>query len=193
MISPKPHLSSVALDPVNAVPALNVTKLRRITLLRANNALASALPSASLGTCGVSLDGCLDFSLTTAAAGCSPPQHTLYSRSRVLAQDLVRLIRPHFVPFASWGIPSRGGLALPISLCGCSSIPVRGGSRIASLHQHHVVSSSTPAAIFPASLLAILPTLYPRSNSSRRRCCSHWSAILSQSLYPTLPGSIMAP
>jgi hypothetical protein len=109
----------------------------------------------SLGTCGVSLDRCLDFSLTAAAAGRPPSQNPPCSRSRALDQKRVRLIRLHFVPSASWGNPSREGLALPISLCGCSSIPVRGGTRIASLHQYSVVSSSTPAATFLASQLVV--------------------------------------
>ena len=39
------------------------------------------------------------------------------------------------------GVSSREGLALPISLCGCSSIPVRGESRIATLH-HPTLSPS---------------------------------------------------
>jgi hypothetical protein len=74
---------------------------------------------------------------------------------RALDQKSVRLVRLHFVPSASWGIPSREGLALPISLCGCSTIPVRGGTRIASLHQSSVVSSST-----------LLPPFSPLSSSS---------------------------
>lgn len=51
----------------------------------------------------------------------------------------------------SRGIASREGLALPVSLCGGPSIPVRGGSRIATLHQSNLLLIAA-AAIFSASL-----------------------------------------
>lgn len=52
-----------------------------------------------------------------------------------------------------WGFSSRGGLALPISLCGCSTIPVRGESRIATLHH--------PASLFSWPVAAAAIVLSP--------------------------------
>jgi hypothetical protein len=152
--------------------------------------------SSELGTCGVSLDRCLDISLTAAASYPSLQNHSVL-RSRSLARELLAAHTPHSTPSVSWGFPSRGGLALPVSLCGCSSIPVRGGSRIASLHQSNVVSSSTLAAIFSASLLAAsqLSNGIQTSRAIIVLSCAFPGHLvnLSQNLHLKLPGSTMAP
>jgi hypothetical protein len=95
-------------------------------------------PSHRLGIffSGVSLDRCLESPAAAAAVFQSQPDRTLYayvSAAKLPRQPAAFISRPPPLERPR-GVSSREGLALPISLCGCSSIPVRGESRIATLH-----------------------------------------------------------
>lgn len=83
----------------------------------------------------------------------APVQHPSTTR--------LRLARPHFVRSVPWGIPIRGGRALPVSLCGCSASLCEADPPTASLHHFTVVSAAAPAAISSVSPLLSAPSALP--------------------------------